>query len=130
MASKILNLSLQVKWGVNEPVVVSDWTEEDFYRPPITRQPRTKKNGRRKRRKRRVSAHREGGGGRSGAPGWLCDTEVAVRLGVSRDRVHAMVRQGLCPPPRTIDASSRWSAADLQRWMDAHPTRSPPGATG
>lgn len=48
-------------------------------------------------------------------------TEVAKRLGVSRQRVHQLRRSaGFPEPTATLAAGPIWESADIERWILAH----------
>lgn len=48
-------------------------------------------------------------------------SEVAERLGVTRQRVHQMVTSGVLPPPEaTLSAGSIWRGEVIEEWVSEH----------
>ena len=49
----------------------------------------------------------------------LTDLEVSRLAKLSRRQIHKLRAARLIPPPVRIGRSTRWRAADIERWIDA-----------
>jgi excisionase family DNA binding protein len=64
----------------------------------------------------------EEGNGHGGATQWLTVTQVAKRLGVSRNYVYDLINMGELPAKKFGPQRTRVREVDLERWTQEQPS--------